>query len=136
MLSSEEHIYWGTTEGESNKSPEGPDSEIKTAYQVQSASQFTIPIQVDNRPITAVVDSAAECTIIPDRVYQSLHNKPAKLRDVKLMTAGRQLAIDGFAVGPVRLKIGTQWYSENVCIAPIEKEMLLDLTFCSVGRVF
>ena len=125
MLSSEEHIYWGTTEGESNKSPEGPDSEIKTACQVQSASQCTIPIQVDDRPITAVVDSAAECTIISDRVYQSLHNKPAKLRDVQLMTAGRQLAIDGFVVGPVRLKIGTRWYSENVCIAPIEKEMLL-----------
>ena len=28
VLSSEEHIYWGTTEGESDKSPEGPDSEI------------------------------------------------------------------------------------------------------------
>ena len=125
VLSSEEHIYWGTTEGESDKSPEGPDSEIKTACQIQSASQFTIPIQVGDRPITAVIDSAAECTIISDRVYQSLHNKPAKLRDVKLMTAGRQLAIDGFVVGPVKLKIGTQWYSENVCIAPIEKEMLL-----------
>ena len=125
VLSSEEHIYWGTTAGESDKSPEDPDSEIKTACQIQLASQFTIPIQVDDKPITAVVDSAAECTIISDKVYQSLHNKPAKLRDVKLMTAGRQLAIDGFVVGPVRLKISTQWYSKNVCIAPIEKEMLL-----------
>ena len=125
VLSSEGRIYWGTTEGESDKSPEGPDSEIKTACQIQSASQFIIPIQVDDRPITAVVDSAAECTIISGRVNQSLHNKPSKLRDVKLMTAGRQLAIDGFVVGPVRYKIGTQWYSKNVCIAPFEKEMFM-----------
>ena len=35
------------------------------------------------------------------------------------------MAIKGFVVGPVRLKIGTQWYSENVYIAPIEQDMLL-----------
>ena len=35
------------------------------------------------------------------------------------------MAMRGFVVGSVRMKIGTRWYSENVYVAPIEQEMLL-----------
>ena len=82
-------------------------------------------IQVGDRPVKAVVDSAAEVTIVSDKVYETLKHPPKKLREVTLLAAGRQMAMKGFVVGPVRLKIGTQWYSENVYIAPIEQDMLL-----------
>ena len=33
--------------------------------------------------------------------------------------------MQGFITGPMRLKIGHQWYQEQVYVAPIEQEMLL-----------
>ena len=35
------------------------------------------------------------------------------------------MAMRGFVVGPVRMKTGTRWYSENVYETPIEQEILL-----------
>ena len=43
-----------------------------------------------------------------------------------MLTAGRDLAFSGRVVGPVRLKIGERWYTENEYVAPIDLEMLLD----------
>ena len=64
-------------------------------------------------------------TIVSDKVYEALKHPPKKLREVTLQIAGRHMAIRGFVVGPVKMKIGTRWYSENVYVAPIEQEMLL-----------
>ena len=62
-------------------------------------------------------DSATEVTILSDKVYQS--HQPPKLREVTLLLAGRNMALKGFVVGPVQLKIGDRWYKETVYIAPI-----------------
>ena len=82
-------------------------------------------IQVEDKPIRAVVDSDAKVTIISDRVYKASKSIPNKLKDVKLLTAGRQMAMQGFIAGPVNLKIGHRWYQEKVYIAPIEQDMLI-----------
>ena len=103
----------------------GSEPEIVNVRQLRSVSQFTMAIQVGNRPVKAVVDSAAEVTIVSGKVYEALKHPPKKLREVTLQTAGRQMAMRGFVVGSVRMKIGTRWYSENVYVAPIEQEMLL-----------
>ena len=64
-------------------------------------------------------------TIISDNVYNSLKKKPEKLRNVKLLAAGRDMGMSGLIAGPFKLKIGSRWYTENVYVAPIEQEMLL-----------
>ena len=105
--------------------PHGFEPEVVTVHQLRSASQFTMAIGVGDRKVNAVVDSAAEVTILSDKVYQALTHKPPKLREVTLLTAGRKMVMKGFVAGPVRLKIGDQWYNETVYIAPIEQEMLV-----------
>jgi predicted aspartyl protease len=92
---------------------------------MRSVSQFTMQVRVENQCVKAIVDTAAQVTIISDRVYNSLNKKPIKLRDVKLLTAGREMAMEGFVAGPIKIKIGDKWYKENVYVAPIEQEMLL-----------
>ena len=82
-------------------------------------------IQVGNRCVSAVVDSAAEVSLISDKVYRSLAKPPKKLQDVTLHTAGRQMVMKGFIVGLVHLKIGSKWYHEILHVAPIEQDMLL-----------
>ena len=98
---------------------QGSEPEIVKVQRLRSASQYNMAIQVEEKPIRAVVDSAAEVTIISDRVYKALKSPPNKLKDVKLLTAGRQMDMQGFVAGPVNLKIGDKWYQENVYIAPI-----------------
>jgi predicted aspartyl protease len=103
--------------------PQSPSSVV--VCQIASVSQFTVGVQVGDRPVTAVVDTAAQVTIISDRVFQSLKHKPPTIRTVQLMAAGREMLMQGFVAGPVKLKIGNRWYQEEVYVAPIEQEMLL-----------
>ena len=106
--------------------PDAPvGDENVTVCQLRSASQYSIQIMVSGSIVDAVVDTAAEVTIISDRFYRSLKKPPAKVRDVKLLTAGRQMSMMGFIVGPTELKIGDKVFSEFVYVAPIEQDMLL-----------
>ncbi len=109
--------------GEGGELTEQP--EVVRVCQLRSASLFSMPIQVGERVVDAVVDTAAEATIISDTVYHSLSKKPPKIKDVTLHTAGRQMSMQGFIAGPVRLKIGSRWYEEQVYVAPIDQDMLL-----------
>ena len=63
---------------------------------LRSVPKFTVPVQVEELTVDAVLDSAAEVTIISDRVYASLKTQPDKLYDVRLDTAGRQMSMQGF----------------------------------------
>ena len=51
---------------------QGSEPEVVKLQQLRSASQFNMAIQVEDKPIRALVDSAAEVTIISDRVYKAL----------------------------------------------------------------
>ena len=127
--STEGSTYCGSKD-QSSQVTKGSESEIVNVRQLRSVSQFTMAIQVGNRPVKAVVDSVAEVTIVSDKVYEALKHPPKKLKEVTLQTAGRQMAMRGFVVGPVRMKIGTRWYSENVYVAPIEQEILFHRGKC------
>ena len=81
-------------------------------------------VQVCDVVVNAVVDSAAEISIISDRIYKSMQCPPPKLCDVKLLTAGRKLSMQGLVVGPVKLRIGSCWYEEQLYVAPIDTDML------------
>ena len=95
--------------------------------QIRSASQFNLKVQVGtcNKTVKAVVDTADQVTIISNKVFNSLKNMPKKMSDAKLLNAGRELSMTGMVLGPVKLKIGERWYTENVYVAPIEQEILL-----------
>lgn len=73
---------------------------------LRSVSKFTVTVQVEDLTVDAILDSAAEVTIISDRVNESMSASPEKLYDVRLDTAGRQLSLRGFVAGPMKLKIG------------------------------
>lgn len=50
-------------------------------------------------------DTAAQITTILDRVYKFLVAKPTKPRAVKLLAAGRDMAMFGFVSGPFRINL-------------------------------
>jgi hypothetical protein len=71
-------------------------------------------VHVGDQPVREIVETAAQVTIISDKVYNSFKHKPKKIKDVKLLTAGRKYSTGGCIVGPVRLKIGSKWYTDNI----------------------
>ncbi len=79
--------------------------------------------------LRAILDTAAQVTILSDKVFNQLKQKPPTLREMILQTAGRELKIKGRVVGPLEIKVGQMSYLEEVVIAPIEDEMLLGLDF-------
>ena len=95
-----------------------------TVCMLKSVSKFTVPVQVDGVAVEAILDSAAEVTIISDQIYESLTPPPKKLYDVRLDTAGRQLSMKGFVTGLVKLKIGRSTYNGQVYVAPTEQDIL------------
>ena len=93
--------------------------------QLKTSSMFSIEVHIEDKPLKAVVDSAAEVTILSDRIYQTLHARPPVIKHVVLNTAARDLTMTGFIVGPVAITFGEQTFNEVIYTAPIDDDMLL-----------
>ena len=93
--------------------------------QTKSLAVFKLDVDMEGHRVQAVVDTAAEVTLISDRLFHTLNPLPPFIRPCKIATAGRELSMDGSVVGPVRLKIGDRECTENIYVAPLEDEMLL-----------
>jgi len=85
---------------------------------------YKVKVRVDDKEVAAVVDTAAEVTIISEDVFNAMKVKPRKIKDVKMFAAGNE-SMNGSVVGLIKLKIGSKVYTEFVHVAPIAQEMLL-----------
>ena len=88
-----------------------------TILKTGTASMIHIPLKCNQRPIVAVIDTAAEVTIMSDKVYQSLKNQPPILRKTVMYAAGRGMQMDTMVVGPVELEIQSKMYFSEVYVA-------------------
>ena len=100
-----------------------------TICQLPSSSMLSVPVSLQDVKLLAVIDTAAEVTIISDSIFRELQPTPLYLKKVILHTTGRDLRMDGFVVGPVALKLGEITFPEAVYVAPIQDDMLLGLDF-------
>ena len=97
--------------------------------QLDSGSSFRIPITVQSTPVLAIVDTAAEVTIISEDLFKGMKSEPPVLRRVRLNTAGKNLEMHGRVIGPIQLELGNMVFEEDVYVAPIRDDMLLGLDF-------
>jgi len=68
-----------------------------------ATSEFLeVQLQLYTIPVPAVIDTAAEVTLVSDKIYKRMDPKPPILRHVILRTASRDSEpMQGFVVGPV-----------------------------------
>jgi predicted aspartyl protease len=91
--------------------------------------QIPVYMYICGKFILAIVDTAAEVTIISDQVFETLGNKPKISKKVIMHAVGREMQRNGVRLVPIELDIGKKTYSESMYVAPIEDDMLLGLDF-------
>ncbi|VDI42213.1 Hypothetical predicted protein [Mytilus galloprovincialis] len=106
-----------------------------TICQLGSASMLRFTLKVQGQSVISVVDTAAEVTIISDKVFESFIKKPPIKRKTTMQAAGRGMHMDAYVVGPVELKIGERTYRTDIYVAPIDNDMLLGLDFLVRAKV-
>lgn len=102
---------------------------VFTAMQMCNSSILRVKLKLDETLVEAAVDTAAEVTIISDKVYATLEPRPRVLKETMMHAAGRGMVMKTVVVGPVYLKIGSRSYATEVYVAPIKDDMLLGLNF-------
>ena len=105
------------------------EKEMVTISQLSSGTRYRIPITVQGQELYAVVDTAAQVTLISDELFKSLKFTPPILKEVVMNTAGKGLQMNGFVAGPFDIQVGSQEFNINMYVAPIGDEMLLGLDF-------
>ena len=77
---SESEVNDGGQGGTSNESIVGGIDRTFTILKTGTASMLRIPVVCNRRPMAAAIDSAAEVTILSDKIYNSLQDRPQILR--------------------------------------------------------
>ena len=95
----------------------------------RSGIVYTVPVQIQNKSIKAVLDTGAEVTVMSDKLLKQIVPQPATIKNITLKSAGRGMKMEGKLVGPIDIKIGSNTYQDNIYVAPIEDDMLLGLQF-------
>jgi hypothetical protein len=54
---------------------------------------YCVPVQVNGLSLKAIVDTAAEVTLLSDKVYHELSDRPSKIKDANFHIVGRQLTM-------------------------------------------
>jgi len=123
-----------TQEGEEEGDEEDEEvdqggKETVVVGQLSGGAMYRVPVRVQGRGVRAVVDTAAQVTLISEELYKSLVEPPKIIKEVVMNTAGKGLQMNGFIAGPFRVELGEQTFSINIYVAPIGDEMLLGLDF-------
>ena len=102
-----------------------------------ATSEFLeVQLQLNNIPVPAVIDTAAEVTLVSDKIYERMDPKPPILRHVILRTASRDSEpMQGFVVGPVQISLGSKTFLEYVYVGPLCDSVLLGLDFLYKHKV-
>ena len=88
-----------------------------------------IPIKVNDTDIDALVDSAAQVTVISEELYKSLKNKPKATEKVVLKTAKNDDGFNGQYIPKATLTFGTLTFTCSLYIGPITDPFILGLDF-------
>jgi hypothetical protein len=84
-----------------------------------------LSVKVQEQPVVCVVDSAAEVTIISDKLFQSLERNPPTKRKTTMHAVGRGMRMDAFIAGPFDLKVGSTTYRTSI--------VSCNVTFATLG---
>ena len=93
----------------------------------RSCSSLKVKSEINGFPVEAVVDTAADVTIISESICCQLQIPQVNSKQVRMHAAGENQSFVAQMVGPVNLKIGSFSISTELFVAPICDNMLLGM---------
>lgn len=104
---------------------------------------WQVPVKVNDVPVSAVVDTAAEITIVAQSIYDQMSPRPEIIssKDVSLAGGGETMTVG--SLGDILVEIGGTHFRHHVYVAPLQVDMLLGIDFlhgnaveldCSTGN--
>ena len=91
-----------------------------------SVNDIRVQCLIDSKSIRAVIDTAADVTVISESVYASL-GSPTLVRKTKLRSAAEGQTFTAKVTGPVKFQIGDTLLFHSLYVAPIHDDMLLGM---------
>ena len=96
-----------------------------TVLKLSNGVMFRVPVEVQGMQLQAVVDTAAQVTLVSEEFYKSLDPAPPIRKEVVMNTAGKKMQMNGYIAGPFQVVLGTHLFTVEIYVAPIEEDMLL-----------
>ena len=103
--------------------------------QLKTSSSCLVEANINGEVLHAIIDTGADVTLISDEVYNRMSEKPKKIGNVVLRTAGKGMKMEGQIVGPTNIIIGGRTYASNIYVAPLETEMILGRDFFANHKI-
>ena len=104
---------------------ETPKEIIIRQIKAKPGPQVMINVTIENQTIESLVDPGAQVTIISEKLYKSFRKNIPVLGSVKLrMACGDQVHM-GILVGPLKIRIGSRWYSRDVYVSSLTENMII-----------
>ena len=104
------------------------DEEDITIQQMPGKS-LIIPVQIDAENLSAVVDTAAEITILSSDVADKIHLSYKTVKPIRLRMAGKKSHMLAHKIKDAQISIGGQPFILDIYVAPIADQLLLGFDF-------
>ena len=127
------------------KAPEPPDDDIDSTGKIRDDLQFvpdqilvrkseglnfTVPVLINNHPTDAVVDSAAQVTVLSEELLAALPGEFKVIGKANLKgIGGPEVSIPAQKVDGVKIKLGSHTYPCTIFVAKVQDPLLLGLDF-------
>ncbi|CAC5371668.1 unnamed protein product [Mytilus coruscus] len=114
---------------------EGPSNGFTVVGTIGTARLLRVKVQVQDKLVTALIDTGSEVTIMQDKVFDSLKEQPYVIKETLMHGAGRDMQMTCRITNPTLFRIDDLLFSHQLYIAPIDCEMLLGHDFLARNNV-
>ncbi|CAG2188305.1 unnamed protein product [Mytilus edulis] len=114
---------------------ERPSNGFTVVGTIGTAQLLRVQVQIQDKLVTALIDTGSEVTIMQDKVFDSLKEKPYVIKETLMHGAGREMQMTCRITNPTLFSIQDLLFNHNLYIAPIDCEMLLGHDFLASNNV-
>ena len=108
---------------------------VRAGAQECGENAWHIPVSIHGMVVDAVVDTAAEITIISQRVYKSLKPRPGGCKEMNVRLASDGASMAAGCLSEVEIGIGEYQCHHPVYVAALQDSMLLSIDFLQVNHI-
>ncbi|CAG2231666.1 unnamed protein product [Mytilus edulis] len=114
---------------------ERPSNGFTVVGTIGTAQLLRVQVQIQDKLVTALIDTGSEVTIMQDKVFDSLKEKPYVIKETLMHGAGREMQMTCRITNPTLFRIQDLLFNHHLYIAPIDCEMLLGHDFLASNNV-